>query len=140
MMGPGPEDWLADSIEAGPVGIREHPLKAMTRAGDGSLSTTMPILIDGQEKVTVAIVANQRDRALLFYGPEAGDAEGGAPGFERIRFHPCPGKERTVYPGGIRVEGPEAVRLKIIVGDDPSFVVSLGRPKEREKTGGSASP
>lgn len=132
MMGSGAEDWREDSIDAGPVGIREHPLRGMARSEDGSLYTKMPILIEGHDKVTAAIVANQRDRALLFYGPLAGDADGGAPGFERIRFHPCEDKERTVFLGAIRVEGSKAVRLKIIVGDEPSFVISLGRPKPAE--------
>ena len=129
MMGSGAENWREDSIDAGPVGIREHPLRGMARSEGGGLYTKMPILIDGHDKVTVAIAPGQRDRALLFYGPLAGDANGGAPGFERIRFHPCEDKDRTVFPGGIRVEGSQAIRLKIIVSDEPAFVVSLGRPK-----------
>jgi hypothetical protein len=133
--GTGSENWRSRSTKAGPVGIRKRPLSAMERQPDGSLATEMPILIEGHEKVTVAIVAGQRDRALLFYGPLAGDAAGGAPGYERIRFHPCTDQDRTVWSGGIRVEGPKAVRLKIIVADQPAFVISLGRPKVKEPAG-----
>lgn len=125
----GSAGWREDSIPAGPVGIHKHPLRAMSRQPDGSLTTNMPILIDGKDKVTVAIASGQRDRASLYYGADAGDPLTD-PGFERIRFHPCTGKERTTWPGNIRVEGDQAVRLKVIVADEPSFIISLGRPKE----------
>ena len=127
----GPADWRDDSIEAGPVGIHEHPLRSMTELPDGALTTNVPILIEGTDKVTVAIASGQRDRASLYYGADAGDPESD-PGFERIRFHPCRDQERTTWPGNIRVEGDKAVRLKIIVADEASFVISLGRPKVAE--------
>ncbi len=133
--GEGSADWRSRSIEAGPVGIRKHPLRSMERQRDRSLVTEMPILIEGHDKVTIAIVAGQRDRALLFYGPLAGDAAGGAPGYERIRFHPCTDRDRSVWDGGIRVRGSRAVRLKIIVADQEAFVISLGRPKAAEGPG-----
>lgn len=138
--GEGPAAWRSRSIEAGPVGIRKHPLRAMERQPDGSLATEMPILIEGHDKVTVAIVAGQRDRALLFYGPLAGDAAGGAPGYERIRFHPCTDQDRSVWGGGIRVKGSKAVRLKVIVADQPAFIISLGRPKVAAKPAPAAMP
>ena len=127
----GSDDWRADSIEAGPVGIHEHPLRSMSRQPDGSLVTNMPILIEGHDKVTVAIASGQRERASLYYGGDAGDPQTD-PGYERIRFHPCAEKDRTTWPGYIRVEGGKAVRLKIIVADEPAFIVSLGRPKAGE--------
>ncbi len=127
--GPGPADWRATSIPAGPVGIRKRPLRTMEKQPDGTFATKMPVLIDGHDKVTVAAVPAMRGRVRLFYGGEATSFDDDT-GFERIRFHPCRDRDRTVWPGGIEVRGRGAVRLKVTVAGQKPFVIGLGRPTE----------
>jgi|GEM_PF-1549342 len=137
--GAGPSDWRKRSLDAGPVGIRKDPLAAMSLRPDGSLVTKMPILVAGQDKVTVAVAAGVRARVRLFYGTEPGSFNDGT-GFERVRFHPCKDRERTVWPGGIEVEGSGRVRLKVTVADQEPFVVGLGYPVEMDSPDTSKDP
>lgn len=103
-------DWQEKSIDAGPVGIRKRPLRAVQRQPDGTLVTKMPVLIDGQDKVTIAAVAGMKDRVRFFDGAEARSFSEDE-GFPRVRFRPCEDRQQTVWPGGIRVKGDGRVRL-----------------------------
>ncbi|MGA7436294.1 MAG: hypothetical protein WBW44_11870 [Solirubrobacterales bacterium] len=128
MAGDGPADWRETSIDAGPVGIRNRPLRAMSRQPDGTLATKMGVLVEGHDNVTLAATSGMRGRVKLFYGNEARSFEEDS-GFQRVRFRPCKDKERTVWPGGIAVKGNQRVRLKVTVADGEPFVIGLGMPK-----------
>ncbi|MGB0121138.1 MAG: hypothetical protein WBP55_09335 [Solirubrobacterales bacterium] len=128
MAGAGSADWREDSIDAGPVGIRKRPLRAMSRQPDGTLATKMGVLVEGQDKVTLAATSGMRGRVKLFYGNEARSFEEDS-GFQRVRFRPCDDRERTIWPGGIKVEGDQKVRLKVTVADGEPFVIGLGMPR-----------
>ena len=128
--GSGAIGWKDVSIPAGPLGIIKKPLTAMERQPDGSLVTKMPVLIEGRDKITVAAASGMNGRVRLFYGKDAMSFDD--PGFERVRFHPCRDRARTVWPGGIRVEGDERVRLKITIADQKPFVIGLGFPQEAD--------
>lgn len=123
-------DWQEKSIDAGPVGIRKRPLRAMQRQPDGTLVTKMPVLIDGQDKVTIAAVAGMKDRVRFFYGAEARSFSEDE-GFPRVRFRPCEDRQQTVWPGGIRVKGDGRVRVKITVADQKPFKIGLGFPADQ---------
>lgn len=128
--GAGAIGWQNESIAAGPVGIVKHPLTAMQELSNGTLATKMPVLIEGQDKVTIAAASGMDGRVRLFYGPDA--REFSSEGFERVRFHPCDDRERTVWPGGITVEGTDRVRLKITIAKEKPFVIGLGMPETAE--------
>src|SRR5215218_9141470 len=67
MIGHGSADWRSESVVAGPVGVRRHPLDAMssTRAG---LVAKMPLLVEGGAPVTVSVPTALRSRVFLYYG------------------------------------------------------------------------
>src|SRR5262245_43612778 len=69
IIGHGSADWRSESVVAGPVGVRRHPLSAMSRTHNG-LVTKMPVLIEGREPetVTIGVPPGLRGRVFLYYG------------------------------------------------------------------------
>jgi hypothetical protein len=55
IIGHGSADWRSESIVAGPVGVRRHPLQQMSETGNGQLTSKMPVLVEGHTPVTVSI-------------------------------------------------------------------------------------
>lgn len=128
LTGTGNADWRKNSIPAGVVGIRRRPLSNMTRESRSTFTAKMPVLIEGRQKAGISVVPSQLGRVELVYGEDASTLAGGA-GFDKIQFRPCEDKDRTVWPGGIRVTSLKAVRLRVHVeGEDP-ITISLGHPK-----------
>lgn len=140
IIGHGSADWRSESIVAGPVGVRKHPLSQMSQTGNG-LVAKMPLLVEGREPetVTVSVPPGLRDRVFLYYGrvigrdgqPTTSFAE--ARGYSETEFRLCGNKPRTIWPGGIRVKGTAPVRLHVWVeGKTEPIPLRLGRPQAYE--------
>lgn len=139
MIGSGSPNWRRESLDAGPVGVRQRPLREMShhgRQGSGQLATKMPLLLEGHERVTVSVPPRLQHRVFLYYGFHEGRNGGRStsfadyPGDSAIEFVPCTDKPRTIWPGGIRVKGRKPVQLLVEVEGGPARVVlPLGRPK-----------
>lgn len=137
MIGHGPAGWRSESVAAGPVGMRRHPLDRMSRLGNGDLAAKAPILIEGREPktVTVSVPPDLRGRVFLYYG-RMRDRDGrpsssfaNTRGYDETEFQLCGDKPRTVWPGGLRVRGTRAVRLNVEVeGRKRPYLLHLGRP------------
>src|SRR5262245_47157547 len=133
--GRGSPDWRRTSLDAGPIGVLEHPLSRMSRTRNGDLVAKMPALVEGQEPVTLSVPQRLRHRVFLYYGFHEG-RDGGrstaldGPGFSEVVFHPCTDRPRTIWPGGIRVRGTKPVRLLVQAETSPTPVpLVLGRPR-----------
>ena len=134
MIGHGSADWRSEAMVAGPVGVRRHPLSAMSRTRNGFL-TKMPLLVEGREPetVTVSVPPALRQRVFLYYGSSSSFT--GERGYGEIEFQLCGNKPRTIWPGGIRVKGEGSVRLNVFTEDRPQpFVLRLGKPKVYERS------
>lgn len=140
IIGHGSADWRSESAVAGTVGVRRHPLRAMSRTGNGFV-TKMPLLVEGRapETVTVSVPPTLRSRVFLYYGRVIG--RDGKPsfsfqnarGYGETEFQPCDNKPRTIWPGGIRVKGQAPVRLNVLTKDRAQpFVLHLGKPQVYE--------
>jgi hypothetical protein len=131
MIGHGPADWRSEAVVAGPVGVRKHPLSAMSQTRNG-LVTKMPLLVEGRapETVTVSVPPALRQRVFLYYGSSSSFA--GERGFGEIEFQLCGNKPRTIWPGGIRVKGEGPVHLLVGTGAQPAVPLRLGRPRAYE--------
>jgi hypothetical protein len=138
MIGHGPAGWRAESVMAGPVGMRRHPLNRMSRLGNGDLVAKAPILVEGREPETVkvSVPPDLRGRVFLYYG-EMRDRDGKPTtsfvnnrGYDETEFQLCGNKPRTIWPGGLRVRGTAPVRLEVRVeGRERPYVLRLGRPR-----------
>lgn len=136
IIGHGVANWRSSSVAAGPVGVRRHPLSAMSQIANG-LVTKMPLLVEGREPetVTVSVPPRLRQRVFLYYGRLL-DTEGnpsftfaGTRGYGETEFQPCGNKPRTIWPGGIRVRGTAPVHLLVHVeGAAAPIPLPLGRP------------
>ena len=139
MIGSGKAGWRQESLAAGPLGIRRQPLRDMTpyrREEPKVLVTKAPILVEGEEAVTLTVPPRLVHRVFLYYGFHQGpDGKRstsfyGFPGSSAIEFQPCADKPRTVWPGGIRVKGRKPVHLNVTVaGQSDPIPLRLGRPK-----------
>ena len=135
MIGHGSADWRGESVVAGPVGARKHPLSSMSPTRNGFV-TKMPLLVEGRapETVTVSVPSSLRSRVFLYYGhiigrdgqPTTAFAE--ARGYGETEFQLCDDKPRTVWPGGIRVKGDKPVHLLVSAEGRPAIPLRLGRP------------
>ena len=52
-------------------------------------------------------------------------------GFSEVVFQPCADRPRTVWPGGIRVEGTKPVRLLVQAEGSSPVPLVLGKPRVR---------
>jgi hypothetical protein len=136
IVGHGPADWRSESVVAGPVGVRRHPLDAMSPTRNGFVAK-MPLLVEGRapETVAVSVPLALRNRVFLYYGrilgrdsqPTTSFSE--ARGYGETEFQLCGNKPRTIWPGGIRVKGDGAVRLLVSVEGEAPVSLPLGRPR-----------
>lgn len=133
--GSGAVDWRRSSLAAGPVAVPRRPLASMREVRSGQLTTRMPLLVAGHRYVVISVPLALRNRVFLYFGSVL-DHEGvrttsllGAPGYAEIEFQPCRGRDRTVWPGGIRVIGRRPVWLLVTVEGQPNSIpVALGDP------------
>jgi hypothetical protein len=136
IIGHGPADWRSESVVAGPVGVRQQPLNAMSPTRNGFV-TKMPLLIEGRapETVTVSVPPGLRNRVFLYYGRILGrDGQptttfNEARGYGETEFQLCGNKPRTIWPGGIRVKGNKPVHLLVSAEGRPTVSLPLGRPE-----------
>lgn len=132
MIGHGSAGWRGESVVAGPVGARKHPLSAMSPTRNGFVAK-MPLLVEGRapETVTVSVPSGLRNRVYLYYGAPSTFAHDR--GYGEIEFQLCDNKPRTIWPGGIRVKGDRPVHLLVTVeGGAGPIPLPLGRPKAYE--------
>jgi hypothetical protein len=138
IIGHGSADWRSESVVAGPVGVRRHPLSSMSRTRNG-LVTKMPLLAEGRapETVTVSVPPALRRRVFLYYGRVLGrhgqptTSFHAARGYGETVFQLCGNKPRTIWPGGVRIKGAGPVHLKVRVdGLGEALQLPLGRPHE----------
>jgi hypothetical protein len=138
MIGSGKPGWRRESLSAGPLGIRRDPLSEMSpysQRNPNVLVTKAPVLVEGDETVTLSVPARLGQRVFLYYGFHEGpDGKRstsffGYPGSSSIEFRPCTDRPRTVWPGGIRVKGRKPVQLNVAVAGEPEVrQLLLGRP------------
>lgn len=135
ILGEGPDDWRARAITAGPASVFKQPLARMTRTQNG-LVAKMPVLIRGRAAVTVSVPPALRGRVFLYYGRIIGrdgkptTTVNHARGYGETRFELCPGRNRTPFPGGIRIKGTAPVWLTIQAEDETTaHTLRLGKPK-----------
>lgn len=141
IIGHGSADWRRESVVAGPVGVRRHPLRQMSGTQNGFV-TKMPLLVEGRarEKMTVSVPPALRSRVFLYYGEVIGrDGQPNftfteARGYGETVFEPCDDKPRTIWPGGIRVKGDRPVHLLVTAEGEPPVSLPLGRPKPYQPT------
>ncbi|HET9164051.1 MAG TPA: hypothetical protein VFN89_11515 [Solirubrobacterales bacterium] len=141
MIGSGKPTWRRESVVAGPLGIRRHPLHDMSPYSPTKpnvLVTKAPILVDGSDPVTLRVPPALAGRVFLYYGFHQGPAGKrstsfyGFPGSSAIEFRPCTDKPRTVWPGGLRIKGRAPVHLDVTVEGNPTPIsLPLGRPGVR---------
>ncbi len=142
IIGHGSADWRSESIVAGPVGVRRHPLSAMSQGAGGWFMTKMGLLVEGRapETVTVSVPPQLRHRVFLFYG-KIRDRDGNPSfsfrntrGYGETEFQLCGNKPRTIWPGGIRIKGTAPVQLLVTVeGAAEPIPLRLGRPKAYDR-------
>jgi hypothetical protein len=133
-IGHGNAAWRGESSAAGPVGLRRWPLRQMSAMKNGDLVTKSPLLVEGNEAVTVKVPEALRERVFLYYGRGSDGRTisfAGSNGFSEVEFRPCEDRPRTIWPGGIRVRGAGSVHLVVEAGGKQS-VLKLGRPKVYE--------
>jgi hypothetical protein len=144
IVGHGSAHWRSESWVAGPVGVRRHPLQAMSRTQNGFVAK-MPLLVEGRapSTVTVSVPPRLRSRVFLYYGRIL-DRDGhpttsfrNARGYSETEFQLCGDKPRTIWPGGIRVKGEKPVQLLVTTEGGESIPLRLGRPRVYES--GAAS-
>jgi hypothetical protein len=133
--GSGSADWRRTSLDAGPLGVRDHPLSQMSMTQNGQYVAKMPALVEGQERVTLSVPPSLRHRVFIYYGFHPGpdgrrSTALDGPGFSEIVFEPCADKPRTIWPGGIRLRGKGAVRLLVQAeGSSERIPLPLGKPR-----------
>lgn len=139
IIGHGSADWRSESVVAGPVGVRRHPLRDMSLKR-GWYTIKMPLLVEGRqpETVTVSVPPRLRSRVFLIYGNVL-DRNGNPSfsfrntrGYGETEFQPCGNKPRTIWPGGIKIKGDEPVHLLVSARGQPTASLPLGRPKAYE--------
>jgi hypothetical protein len=137
MIGHGSADWRSESAVAGPVGVRLHPLSAMSQTRNGFV-TKMPLLVEGRapDTVTISVPPGLGSRVFLYYGTIRGrdgkptTSFADARGYGETEFQLCGNKPRTIWPGGIRVRGDRPVHLLVTVeGAAKPIPLRLGRPR-----------
>ncbi len=136
IVGSGSEEWRKEAAVAGPVGILKKGLAHMTRSAGGDFVAKLPLLVEGADPVTVSVPPDLRGRVFLYYGRIIGrDGKPttsfvGARGYGATEFRPCPGKPRTIWPGGLRIKGRAPVRLLVDTGTGAAPIpLRLGRPR-----------
>jgi hypothetical protein len=134
VLGSGPPDWKQRSLRAGPVGVFEDPLGHVSRTKHG-LVAKMPMVVEGQAKVTVSVPPALRKRVFLYYGNVL-DRQGhpttsfqNAVGNPEVLFEPCAQRPRTPWPGGIRILGTKPVHLTVRPESGGTYQLRLGRPR-----------
>jgi len=139
IIGHGSAGWRSESVVAGPVGVRRHPLRDMSLKR-GWYTTKMPLLVEGREPetVTVSVPPRLRHRVFLIYG-EVLDRDGNPSfsfrntrGYGETEFQLCGNKPRTIWPGGIKVKGDDPVHLLVTAEGQPPVPLPLGRPQAYE--------
>ncbi len=136
--GHGVAGWRQRSEVAGPLGLPSGFLQRMVPTASGQLVMKAPATVEGSA-VILRVPPRLRHRVSLYYGRRT-DREGRptnrvgqGPGFSEVAFHPCGGRPRTVFPGGVRVRGRAPVRLLVQVeGGSASIPMPLGRPRALE--------
>ena len=134
LAGHGKPGWRGESSSAGPVGMPRWPLRRMGATENGDLVTKAGILVEGQAPVTVKVPEGLRERVFLYYGRGPGHRSvsfAESSGFSEVEFHPCEDRPRTIWPGGLRVEGNGSVHL-VVEAEGKTSVLKLGRPKVYE--------
>jgi hypothetical protein len=136
ILGSGGPEWRSESVVAGPVAVGKGALALMSRTDGGELVGKVPILVQGQEPVTISVPPALRKRVFLYYGRiEGRDGKpttsfGAARGYGETEFQPCPGRPRTIWPGGMRIVGTAPVSLLVHTGGGAEPVeLLLGRPQ-----------
>jgi hypothetical protein len=125
---------LALEPGAGPVGVSRAAMGKMFLARNGSFYGKVPLMVEGDQAVTVSVPPRLRGRVFLYYGHLVG--RDGKPttsffearGYGETEFRPCTSKPRTIWPGGLRIKGSAPVHLLVRTGNGASLALRLGRP------------
>jgi hypothetical protein len=138
IIGSGKTGWRGESAVAGPVGVGMATLRQMWRAPNGWLYAKVPLLVEGEDAVTVSVPRSLRKRVFLYYGRIVGrdgtatTSFAGARGYGESEFEPCTNKPRTIWPGGLRIKGTAPVHLLVHQGGGAEpLPLRLGRPRVR---------
>jgi hypothetical protein len=134
--GSGAPAWSPEKTSGGPVSVSRVAMAKMYLGPNGTFYGKVPLMVEGEQAVTVSVPAALRGRVFLYYGHIVG--RDGKPttsffaarGYGETEFQPCANRPRTIWPGGLRIKGGAPVHLLIHVGGDAEAVpLRLGRPR-----------
>jgi hypothetical protein len=138
IIGSGKASWRAESRSAGPVGVSAAAWRQMSRTKGGEFEVKLPLLVEGQQAVTVSVPPDLRGRVFLYYGHIVGldgkptHSFAAARGYGETEFQPCAAKPRTVWGGGLRIRGSAPIHLLVHTGGGAAPIpLRLGRPDIR---------
>jgi pimeloyl-ACP methyl ester carboxylesterase len=118
----GPPDWRKvafahvgrfglGSKKAVPKGLAHYP---RGKAGDLT-SVQLQALVEGHGQVELEVPEAEQSRVGLVYG-KANGAATLPEAARRVTFKPCPGKPRTVWPGGLALVDRRPITLDVLFG------------------------
>jgi pimeloyl-ACP methyl ester carboxylesterase len=118
----GPPDWRKvafahvgrfglGSKKAVPNGLAGYP---RGKAGD-LISVQLQGLVEGHGPVVLKVPEAEQSRVGLVYGKVNG-ASTLPEAARRVTFRPCPGKPRTVWPGGLALVDRRPITLDVVLG------------------------
>ena len=112
----------APTDRLGPFGIFEFTpdFRDLPRFGNANLREKAPVGVTGATTVTLTVPERARDRVALVYA-------GGKGRWAEVEFQPCPGKQRTAWPGGLILRDRQPVTLSVTVGAGVARPLRLGR-------------
>jgi hypothetical protein len=112
----------------GSVGFygRGRDFRSAFRGGQRRPVTKVPVLVEGQKVVTIAIAPADRARAGLLVGgtPKNGSRHP----YARIRLVPCRDHVSTWWPAGFKLADPAPVVVLVSTGKASVASVQVGRP------------
>jgi hypothetical protein len=128
------QSWSSKSVVRGRVGLYGDATDVRTadRWGRSAFWTKIPVIVAGHRPVTIRIVARDRHRVGLTYGPgpatpasSRDGARGLASAPREVRFLPCRDRATTAWPGGLALADRLGVTLQVRVDGQPWKALSI---------------
>jgi hypothetical protein len=111
-------DWRRGATALGRIGFYGSGRNFLR----GPKRTKVPVVVEGNEPVTVTIAARDRGHARLVVG-----SNGGWPEVVQARFVPCRDRPETWWPAGFVLRNREPVALQVRQGDEGPQLLQIGR-------------
>jgi hypothetical protein len=122
--------WRNKSTVVGPFGLygRGRDFRSVKRDSRRSdYVTKIPVVIEGQQIVTLSVPASERRRVSLIYRRAIFGAHKVPNGDSSITFVPCSGSKLTAWAGGLILHDRSEVHLEVTVAGREARTISVGR-------------